>query len=185
MPPTLKACASSTTSSGRSSYAGARASSALSISRIAGTMASTAEPVATSQSAGGAMPASASDIVPARSGERVVSAWTAFAAAAIGAGVYLRATQLPTQILLDDEWHAIHKLLQSDAKGILTSFGVADYSIPLTLYYRFVALHGGLTEWAMHVPLLVAGIALLVVAPLMLRREAEPPVRAVWVALLA
>ena len=131
------------------------------------------------------MPASASDIVPARSGERVVSAWTVLAAAAIGAGVYLRATQLSTQILLDDEWHAIHKLLQSDAKVILTSFGVADYSIPLTLYYRFVALHGGLTEWAMHVPLLVAGIALLVVAPLMLRGEADPPVRGAFVALLA
>jgi len=67
------------------------------------------------------------------------------AAASIGAGIYLRATQLSTQILLDDEWHAIHKLLHSDVKGIVTSFGVADYSIPLTLYYRFLALHGGLT----------------------------------------
>ena len=132
------------------------------------------------------MPVSRSNVVGAGPGKRVsVSAWTALASVALGAGIYLRATQLPTQILLDDEWHAIHKLLQSDAKGILTSFGVADYSIPLTLYYRFVALHGGLSEWAMHVPLLVAGIALLVVVPLMLRREAEPPVRAVWVALLA
>ncbi|HET8832182.1 MAG TPA: hypothetical protein VFN86_08915, partial [Casimicrobiaceae bacterium] len=49
------------------------------------------------------------------------------AAASITAGVYLRATQLSTQILLDDEWHAIHKLLHSDVKGIVTSFGVADY----------------------------------------------------------
>jgi len=149
-------------------------------------MGSIAEPVAPSESPNREMAVSPSRRVPAASGKRVTaSAWTALAAAGIGVGIYLRATQLPIQILIDDEWHAIHKLLQSDAKGILTSFGVADYSIPLTLYYRFVALHGGLSEWAMHVPLLVAGIALLVVAPLMLRREAEPPVRAVWVALLA
>ena len=149
-------------------------------------MGSIAEPVATSESPSGEMPVSRSDAVRAGPGKRVrASAWTVLAAVGLGVGIYLRATQLPTQILLDDEWHAIHKLLQSNAKGILTGFGVADYSIPLTLYYRFIALHGGLSEWAMHVPLLVAGIALLVVAPLLLRREAEPPVRAVWVGLLA
>jgi hypothetical protein len=107
------------------------------------------------------------------------------AAASIGAGIYLRATQLSTQILLDDEWHAIHKLLHSDVKGIVTSFGVADYSIPLTLYYRFLALHGGLTEWQMHLPMLLAGIALLVACPWLLRRDAQPAALAAWVALLA
>ena len=112
-------------------------------------------------------------------------AWMLLAASGIATGVYLRVTQLSTQILLDDEWHAIHKLLHSDVKGILTSFGVADYSIPLTLYYRFLADHGGLSEWGMHLPLLVAGIALLVVAPLLMRRDVAPPVRATWIALLA
>ena len=107
------------------------------------------------------------------------------AAASITAGVYLRATQLSTQILLDDEWHAIHKLLHSDVKGIVTSFGVADYSIPLTLYYRFLALHGGLSEWQMHVPMLLAGITLLVAGPWLLRRDAPPAALAAWVALLA
>lgn len=101
------------------------------------------------------------------------------------AGAYLRFTQLSSQILIDDEWHAIHKLLHSDVKGIVTSFGVADYSIPLTLYYRLLATHGGLTEWQMHLPMLVAGIGLLVVAPLLLRRHASPPVLAAWIVLLA
>ena len=112
-------------------------------------------------------------------------AWTLLAVAGIAAGVYLRITQLSTQILLDDEWHAIHKLLHSDVKGIVTSFGVADYSIPLTLYYRLLAHHGGLSEWGMHLPLLVAGIALLALAPLLLRREVAPAVGATWIALLA
>ncbi|HEX6792413.1 MAG TPA: hypothetical protein VF304_01065, partial [Casimicrobiaceae bacterium] len=122
-----------------------------------------------------------------RAGQRRAASigWMLLAAAGIAAGVYLRVTQLSTQILLDDEWHAIHKLLHSDARGILTSFGVADYSIPLTLYYRFLADHGGLSEWGMHLPLLVAGIALLAVAPLLMRREVAPPVRATWIVLLA
>ena len=111
--------------------------------------------------------------------------WALVAAVGIVAGTYLRSTQLPIQILLDDEWHAIHKLISTDSAGILKSFGLADYSIPLTLYYRFLALHGGLTEWQMHLPLLLAGIALLVVAPLLLRRRASPAVLATWVVLLA
>jgi len=88
----------------------------------------------------------------------------ALLASCVALGTYLRATQLPSQILVDDEWHAVHALLHLDARAIATNFGTADYSIPLTLYDRFLALHGGLSEWQMHVPPLVAGIALLVVA---------------------
>lgn len=112
-------------------------------------------------------------------------AWSLVLALAIVAGVYLRSTQLPIQILVDDEWHAIHALLRFDLAQILTNFGTADYSIPLTLYDRFLALHGGLTEWQMHLPTLVAGVALLVVAPWMLRHTIDLRTMAVWVALLA
>jgi hypothetical protein len=104
---------------------------------------------------------------------------------AIIAGAWLRWYQLGVQVLLDDEWHAVHKVLHSDAASIATTFGFADHSIPLTLYYRFLALHGGLTEWVMRLPMLLSGIGLLVVAPLLLRRETTLPVRAAWVALLA
>jgi hypothetical protein len=119
------------------------------------------------------------------SASAVAVAFALLAAASITVGIYLRATQLSTQILLDDEWHAIHKLLHSDVKGIVTSFGVADYSIPLTLYFRFLALHGGLSEWQMHLPMLLAGIALLAAGPWLLRRDAPPAALAAWVALLA
>src|SRR5690349_18306042 len=149
-------------------------------------MASIAEPAVSGAGQVGRETALAGERTAAHSTRRITgSAWALLAGAGIIAGVYLRATQLPAQILLDDEWHAIHALLRSDAKGILTSFGVADYSIPLTLYYRFLAQHGGLSEWAMHLPLLVAGIALLVVAPLLVRREVPASVLATWVALLA
>src|SRR6266496_3659808 len=111
--------------------------------------------------------------------------WAMTAVTAIAAGTWLRWYQLDIQVLIDDEWHALHKVLHSDAYGIATTFGFADHSIPLTLYYRFLALHGGLTEWVMHLPMLVAGVVLLVAAALSLRRETTPPVRVAWVALLA
>jgi hypothetical protein len=106
-------------------------------------------------------------------------------ALAIVAGAWLRWYQLDVQVLLDDEWHAVHKVLHSEAGGIATTFGFADHSIPLTLYYRFLALHGGLTEWVMRLPLLVSGIALLLAGPLLLRGETTLAVRALWAALLA
>jgi hypothetical protein len=111
--------------------------------------------------------------------------WTIVAALAIGAGAWLRWFELGIQVLVDDEWHALHKVIHSDAYGIATSFGFADHSIPLTLYYRFLALHGGLTEWVMHLPMLIAGVALLFVAASSLRRETSVATRATWVALLA
>ncbi len=113
--------------------------------------------------------------------------WAIVAGIAILVGAWLRWYQLPIQVLLDDEWHALHQVIHSDAYRIATSFGFADHSIPLTLYYRFLALHGGLTEWVMHLPLLIAGIVLLVAAALSFRRDGEtaPAVRAVWVTLLA
>lgn len=84
-------------------------------------------------------------------------------------GAWLRIWELGIQILVDDEWHALHKLLHAGMRDIATHFGRADYSIPLTLYYRGLFDLGLLDEWSMRVPLLVAGLALLIVAPLLLR----------------
>lgn len=113
------------------------------------------------------------------------AAWALMLALAVVAGAWLRWYQLSVQVLLDDEWHAVHKVLHSDVAGIATTFGFADHSIPLTLYYRLLALHGGLTEWVMRLPMLLSGIALLVVAPWLLRRKTTLPVRVTWAALLA
>ncbi len=113
------------------------------------------------------------------------SAWPILLTLAVAIGAWLRWYQLGTQVLVDDEWHAVHKVLHSDAWGIARTFGFADHSIPLTLYYRFLALHGGLTEWVMHLPMLIAGVILLVLAGLSLRRQITPTVGATWVMLLA
>ena len=100
-------------------------------------------------------------------------------------GVWLRYYQLGSQVLIEDEWHALHKILRSDAWGIATAFGHADYSIPLALYDRFVMLHGGLTEWKMRMPMFISGIVLLLLAPLLVARKIDAPTRALWVGLLA
>lgn len=111
--------------------------------------------------------------------------WRVLLIAALLVGVALRAWQADIQILLDDEWHAVHKLLRSDALDIATHLGYADYSIPLTLYYQALQRTIGLSEWDMHVPSLLAGIALLLVGPRLLARHCPLPVRAIWTSLVA
>ena len=118
-------------------------------------------------------------------GRRACAIWRALLVLAVLAGAFLRWYQLDGQILLDDEWHAINKLLRADARDIATHFGLADYSIPLTLYFRFLYLHGGLTEWGMRLPMLLAGVGLLLAAPWLSRQFVSSSVRAVWVGLMA
>lgn len=92
----------------------------------------------------------------------------AIAACAIGLRLWL----LPSQLLADDEWHAVNKLLSSNTYwDIFKTFGFADHCIPLTLWYNFLAEHGALTEWQMRLPLLIAGLATPVSLPYLLRKN--------------
>lgn len=111
--------------------------------------------------------------------------WLILGAAALIVGTALRVWQLDGQILIDDEWHAIHRLLAADIPQIVTRLGYADYSIPLTVAFRLLYDHGMLSERWMHIPAACAGIALLVAAPWLMRRSFALPVRMTWVALLA
>lgn len=101
-------------------------------------------------------------------------------------GAALRLWHFPDRILGDDEWHALHKALDSGFRGILTSFGQQDYSIPLTaLYHAILRAGGDLTEWTMRGPLLAAGIAMLLVIPWLLRPLMQPGERLLLGGLLA
>jgi hypothetical protein len=79
-------------------------------------------------------------------------------------GAWLRTYRLAEQVVLDDEWHAIHKLMNAGAVDILGSFGQADHSIPLTLFYKALAATIGLDEIDMRAVQVACGIALIVVA---------------------
>ena len=115
----------------------------------------------------------------------MTTGWRLLLLLALLVGSALRAWQLDIQILIDDEWHAIHKLLHANAVDIATHLGYADYSIPLTLYYQSLYRTIGLSEWGMHVPSLVAGVGLLLIGPRLLARWSALPARAIWLALVA
>jgi len=105
--------------------------------------------------------------------------------AVLAAGFTLRIWQLRDQLLADDEWHAVHKLIESDFTGIFTSFGYSDHSIPLTLYYKALTLTTGLSEWSMHAPLLLAGLLTLLIIPWLLRETIRPPEQLTLACLMA
>ncbi len=79
-------------------------------------------------------------------------------------GAWLRLHGLSIQVVQDDEWHAIHKLLDSDYAGILRTFGFADHSIALTLLYKAMAGTIGLDEIDMRIVQVACGIATIGVA---------------------
>ena len=89
-------------------------------------------------------------------------------------GAALRLHQFDGQILLDDEWHAVHQLIAQRPANILLSFGVADYCIPLTLLYWAQAATFGLSESGMRWPMLLSGIAALILLPAYVWRTLGP-----------
>ena len=115
--------------------------------------------------------------------ERTPARWVW--AAAVLVGTALRAWRLPTQIPVDDEWHALHRVVDSSYGEIALSFGFVDHCIPLTLFYKLAADTTGLGDVAFRAPTLLAGIALLIVAPWLLRDRLTPWTQAGFAWLLA
>ena len=91
-------------------------------------------------------------------------AWAAGLGIAFVLGAWLRLHGLGGQVVQDDEWHAINKLMTSGYGEIFRSFGGPDHSIPLTLLYKAMAATLGLTEINMRILQALAGIALIPVA---------------------
>jgi hypothetical protein len=89
--------------------------------------------------------------------------------AALAAGLALRLDQIREQILLDDEWHALHALMRFGYARILTHFGWTDFCIPLAVFDKAVKDTVGLSEAWMRLPVLLAGTGTLVVLPLLVR----------------
>ncbi len=88
---------------------------------------------------------------------------------ALAVGAWLRLWQIDAQILIDDEWHALHRLMEVGYRDIFLSFGRADYSIPLTLLFNWMAETIGLSERRMRFLPLLFGLASIIAIPLMLR----------------
>lgn len=110
--------------------------------------------------------------------------WLVFLALAL-LGAYLRLDQFSLQVLLDDEWHVIHQLLFNSPSQLATTFGHADFSIPLALLYWAELETTGLSEIGMRWPMMLAGIAFLCIAPLYLRRYFGAGVSLLFMLLIA
>lgn len=80
-------------------------------------------------------------------------------------GIWVRLDQFLDQILIDDEWHAVHQLILHSPRDILMSFGYTDHSIPLTLLYWLETSWIGLNELGMRWPMMLCGLATLVLFP--------------------
>jgi hypothetical protein len=100
--------------------------------------------------------------------------------------VWLRTYGVTAQVLLDDEWHAVHKLMTSSYADILQTFGMADHSPPLTVLYKFMAGTIGLAEGRMRAPQIACGIALVPVAAwLAWRATGDAPAAALFAFLVS
>ena len=106
-------------------------------------------------------------------------------AASILVGIYIRLDQFLDQTLIDDEWHAVHQLLYSTPEKFATSFGHADYSIPLTLLYWLESRLFGLSELLMRWPMLLFGMATLIVFPVVVYRQLSQQEASLFAFLLA
>jgi len=100
-------------------------------------------------------------------------------------GVFFRFDQFFSQILIDDEWHAVHQLLYSTPIKIFSSFGLADHSIPLTLFYWFEAEMFGLSELLMRWPMMLSSLIVLTLFPIYVYKRSNLETTAVFTFLLA
>jgi hypothetical protein len=100
-----------------------------------------------------------------------VTASIALLVAILSVGVVARLWNLRSQVLAGDETHALGVALDPSAP-ILFTYRVSDNCIPLTLYDRLLVDWGvSLTEILVRMPALVAGFALLILAPLWVWRR--------------
>lgn len=87
-------------------------------------------------------------------------------------GAALRLYALPQQILVDDEWHLVHRLRDgAGLAGVVGEFGRSDHSIGLGACAWTLMRFAVLDETLLRLPSLLAGLALLVVVPLGLVRR--------------
>ena len=100
-------------------------------------------------------------------------------------GAFLRLDQLTTQVLIEDEWHAVHQLIYYTPKQMVSTFGNADYSIPLVLFYWLQMNWWGVSELTLRQPSLLAGLATVIALPAALRGRLDDRILALFALLLS
>lgn len=98
---------------------------------------------------------------------------------------WVRVWSLGSQVVIDDEWHALHTLFHNGYRDIFLSFGHADHSIPLTLWLRLLADVAVLNEWTLRLLPLVFGLVTVIAVPRALRAWMDGRERLLLAGLLA
>jgi hypothetical protein len=87
-------------------------------------------------------------------------------AAAIGVGLALRVWNLAGQVMAGDELHAVRAAVTRPVSDLLFAYQEADNCIPLSTFDRLLIDAGvPLTEMLVRLPVLLTGLAMLVVGP--------------------
>jgi hypothetical protein len=87
-------------------------------------------------------------------------------------GGYLRLWHLPQQILVDDEWHMVHKLRAGTSfAGLVADFGTTDHSIGLSVCDWLLMQLTAVDELWLRMPSVVAGMLLIGLFPAMMQRH--------------
>lgn len=98
-----------------------------------------------------------------------------------GVGAALRLWNLPGQILGGDEVHAIRAALNLPLSKILVTYQQTDNCIPLTAVYKLLMGWGvPVTEMTLRLPVLLCGLAALVVLPAAVSKRVSPGTEAVY-----
>ncbi len=101
-------------------------------------------------------------------------------------GTFLRLQGLPSQLLLDDEWHNLVRVIGSNLEDLLTQFNPHDNSNPtLALYDLALYRFHGWSEFTIRLPVVAAGIISLFVLPLLIRKIFGDRIALIFAAFLA
>jgi uncharacterized membrane protein len=112
-------------------------------------------------------------------------AWYVLFGIALAIGAFLRYYMISSQIIADDEMHALLAVMQHSSRYIFTHFFRSDICIPLSLIYKAIADTIGLSELTMRLPSLLSGICTVCLLPLFARRLAGRTASSVYALLLA
>ncbi len=103
----------------------------------------------------------------------------------VALGVVLRLWHWSSQILLDDEWHALNFVLNRSLIDVFMQQGLGANSIPVNVYCWIILHTAGWSEPLLRLPSIVAAISTLIVIPVMARRIWGNSVACVATALFA
>jgi len=100
-------------------------------------------------------------------------------------GMALRLAGWSSQTLLDDEWHALNFVFTRSLLDVFLQQGLGANSIPVNVYCWLTLHTTGWSEAILRLPSLVAGVAALLILPLLVKRVWGPSVACITAALLA